>query len=357
MAITTYVYPPAGNLTLADHATETTQLLNKTALQLLDDAVSTTGSAVPAKGYQVTGTDGTNARALKTDSSGELQIDVLSSALPSGAATETTLDAVKTSVETIDDGMFSSGASVGATPKAMLMGASSGVNVRFVRSDSSGNLYSLAMGTDGGTNRQLLTDANGELQVDVLSSALPSGASTEATLGSVKTAVELIDDGVATTGSAVPAKGMQVTGTDGTNARALKTDTDGELQVDAKQSGTWTVQPGNTANTTAWLTTQAGRSVVARLRNDYSSVNVTTSAYVQLTASTASAITKLEIFDSSGSVLVLATGAAASEIDLLYIMPGGNGMVEVTVAASTRLSIKAIDTNATSGQIVINCYS
>lgn len=55
-----------------------------TALQLIDDGVATTGSAVPAKGMQATGTDGTNARALKTDSGGELQIDVLT--LPALAA-------------------------------------------------------------------------------------------------------------------------------------------------------------------------------------------------------------------------------------------------------------------------------
>lgn len=55
-----------------------------TALQLIDDAVSTTGSAITTKGLAAAGTDGTNARILKTDSSGELQIDVLT--LPALAA-------------------------------------------------------------------------------------------------------------------------------------------------------------------------------------------------------------------------------------------------------------------------------
>jgi hypothetical protein len=56
-----------------------------TALQLLDDTVATTGSAVTAKGILAAGTDGTNARALKTDTSGELQVDVLT--LPGVAGT------------------------------------------------------------------------------------------------------------------------------------------------------------------------------------------------------------------------------------------------------------------------------
>lgn len=81
--------------------------------------------------------------------------------------------------------------------------------------------------------------------------------------GSALTALQLIDDGIATTASAITTKGMAAAGTDGTNARILKTDTNGELQVDVltmpttavSQSGTWTVQPGNTANTTPWLVT------------------------------------------------------------------------------------------------------
>lgn len=48
-----------------------------TSLQLIDDAVATTGSAITAKGLAACGTDGTNARVLKTDASGELQVDVL----------------------------------------------------------------------------------------------------------------------------------------------------------------------------------------------------------------------------------------------------------------------------------------
>jgi hypothetical protein len=98
-------------------------------------------------------------------------------------------------------------------------------------------------------------------------------------------------------------------------------------------------------------------SVVDKLRHDYSSVNVTTGAYVQLIASTTGTIRKLEIFDSSGRTLVLATGAAASEVDLLYITPGGNGTITVTIASGTRLSIKAVSANATAGELVLNTYN
>lgn len=43
----------------------------------ISPSMSTIGSAVPSSGSFVAGTDGTNARGLKTDASGELQVDVL----------------------------------------------------------------------------------------------------------------------------------------------------------------------------------------------------------------------------------------------------------------------------------------
>ena len=67
-----------GTISTSGLATEAKQDTQITSLQLLDDAISTTGSAVPAKSCQASGTDGTNARVLKTDSAGELQADILS---------------------------------------------------------------------------------------------------------------------------------------------------------------------------------------------------------------------------------------------------------------------------------------
>ncbi len=68
--------------------------------------------------------------------------------------------------------------------------------------------------------------------VSASSLPLPSGAATETTLASLLTSSQLIDDMIATLGSAIPAKASLVAGSDGTNARALKTDANGELQID-----------------------------------------------------------------------------------------------------------------------------
>lgn len=85
----------------------------------------------------------------------------------------------------------------------------------------------------------------------------------------------------------------------------------------------------------------------------YSSTPVTTSAYTQLVASTSAAITHLSIFDSSGQAMILATGAAASEVVKLYIPPGG-GEFDLAIPTSTRISIKALTADASSGYNLLN---
>lgn len=76
-----------------------------TALQLLDDAVATDASASPSKGFMVAGHDGTNARRVAVDSSGHPQVDVLSSALPSGAATESKQDTLIGHVDGVESSL------------------------------------------------------------------------------------------------------------------------------------------------------------------------------------------------------------------------------------------------------------
>ena len=130
------------------------------------------------------------------------------------------------------------------------------------------------------------------------------------------------------------------------------------FSVNAVQSGTWTVQPGNTANTTAWLVSQPGRLTAnTSAYNDYTGTSVTTAAYVQLIASTSSATGEIEIFDSSGQGMILAIGAAASEVDQIYIFPGGNGRVPLKIPVSSRVSIKAKTATASVGYIMINFYA
>ena len=98
------------------------------------------------------------------------------------------------------------------------------------------------------------------------------------------------------------------------------------------------------------------RVAFTKVRNVYSSTNVTTSAWVQLVAVTANPTTSLEIFDSSGQTLQLGVGASGSEVGQLYIYPGGNGVILEGIAKGSRVSIKAVSGTANSGEIDINFY-
>jgi hypothetical protein len=93
------------------------------------------------------------------------------------------------------------------------------------------------------------------------------------------------------------------------------------------------------------------------VRNDYSSVNVTTGAWVQLIASTASAVNQIFVFDSSGQTMELGVGPAASEARVSIIVPGGNGDIPLAIPASSRVSVRAISATASVGEIDINLYS
>lgn len=139
-----------------------------------------------------------------------------------------------------------------------------------------------------------------------------------------------------TPGSAVPARAVQIGGSDGTNLRALSVDTSGNLNV----------------NTTS----SSGRTSIVLARNDYTTTNVTTAAYVQLVASTSDVINQLYIFDSSGQTLFLAVGAAASEVNKAYIVPGGNGILNLTIPAGSRISIKAVSATASAGELSISFF-
>lgn len=99
-----------------------------------------------------------------------------------------------------------------------------------------------------------------------------------------------------------------------------------------------------------------GLSVIDFALNDNSSTNITTGAYVELIASTSGTTKEIEILDTGGRFFYLATGAAASETDLLLIPPGGNGRIPVEIASGTRISIKAIDGTANAGFTGVNLY-
>lgn len=135
------------------------------ALQLLDDTVATTASAIPGKGFAISGTDGTNARVVKVDSSGELQVDVLTlpnvtigAAIPAGTNNIGDVD-----VLTVPTDPFGANSDAAATA-----GSTGSMQAKFrlmtSQLDSIKTAVELLDNTVGGS----------ELQVDIVG-ALPAG--------------------------------------------------------------------------------------------------------------------------------------------------------------------------------------
>ena len=124
------------------------------------------------------------------------------------------------------------------------------------------------------TATRLLVDPSGVTSpVSAASLPLPSGASTSANQSTEITSLQLLDDVVATAGSAALTKGNQVAGTDGTNARILSTNSSGHINiadggnsitvdgtVAATQSGTW-----NITNVSGTVSLPTGASTEATL--------------------------------------------------------------------------------------------
>lgn len=81
----------------------------------------------------------------------------------------------------------------------------------------------------------------------------------------------------------------------------------------------------------------------------YAGTNVTTSAYVELVASSPITVSRVQICDTSTKVLKIASGATSSEKDLFTVQVSGCVVVPYYLPAGTRLSIKAVDATASSG--------
>lgn len=334
------------------------------------------GAAIPAEATMVGGTDGGTLRAVAVNATGQVQVDQLST-----LATQATLSALNGKFGALGQAAMAGSAPVviasdqstlpvsaaslplptGAATEATLSAASAKLPATLGQKAMAASL-AVAIASDQST-----------LPVSAASLPLPSGAATEATLSAASAKLP------ATLGAHAVAASLSVTVAPDQGAIPVS-DNGGSLTVDGSVSASNFPATVNTDYGTPGASTvrvaamlgvgtaavsasnpvpsyAKGRSVVTFVRNDYSSVNVTTAAYVELIASTGSEINQLEIFDSSGETLKLALGAAASEVDLLLVTPGGNGIIPVNIPAGTRVSIRAVSATASVGEIDINCYS
>lgn len=162
--------------------TETNSGSIKTSVELIDDTVYTDGAGTVTKGIAILGQDGTNPQAIKTDASGELQVDVLT--MPTTTVTATDLDIrnlANTDVVT---------AELSATDNAVLDAIAA--SVAAIDTDAT----TIIGHVDGietliGTTNSSLTTIDG--RVDGL----------ETSNSAIQTSVELMDDTVTAQGTAL----------------------------------------------------------------------------------------------------------------------------------------------------------
>lgn len=264
-----------------------------------------TGSPVPADAAFVGGTDGTNLRGIKTDSGGELQIDVLSSALPSGAATAAKQPALGT-------------AGTASADVITVQGIASMTPLQIADNGGSITVDGTVAATQSGTWN--ITNISGTV-------SLPTGAATESTLSTLNGKFN------ANYGAA---SGAVRTASQIGNATAV-------ADFDAGAVSAQTLRVSG-----------ASRTYSDSVNKDYSGGSVTTAAWTQLIASTAAAINLVCITDTSGQVMELGTGGAGVESRVFLIAQGWSGCIPLRIAASTRVAVKAVTATASTGYLTIS---
>jgi hypothetical protein len=362
---------------------------------LTEPATAADGGALPAVQKVIAGYDGANTQVIHTDVDGDLQIDVLSSALPTGAATSAnqTNGSQLTQIHNAVSGFT---ANVDSTQRVWTFAFLGDSNGNGISSQVSGGKQPLDVGVVVSgvqidprdvTLASVPIDPRdiralpGTDKIQIFGAATGLTAYVDTTLR-VWTAAFLVDSvgngissqvsgtqrpldvGVNVAGVQVDPRDVRVfTGTDkiqrvdGAGNVAPAGDVAARKVFVQPTDGTDNQDYTSAGEAKVSVTTQLGSSVVTTHRRDYSSSSVTTGAWVELVASLSAQVNKLDIFDSSGETLELGTGAAASETRLILVTPGGNGLLPVQIASGTRVSLRAVSATANTGEIVLNFLS
>lgn len=116
----------------------------------------------------------------------------------------------------------------------------------------------------------------------------------------------------------------------------------GTFAVQAAQSGSWTVQPGNTANTTAWLVTGTGGTFPATQSGTWNITNVSGTVSLPTGAATAanqsSQITQETAINTAlGTTASAACGTATGTCDITALIKFLNTAATASTPAGTNL--------------------
>jgi hypothetical protein len=273
-----------------------------------------TGAAATANPVQIGGTDGTNVRTISTDTSGRPNVNINGtptvsiSGTPAVTVTSGTITVGNSSLTVV--GAAASGAAAAGNP--VLMAGSDGSNARTLRTDTSGNLDVNIQGTPAVTVSSGTVTVSGTVAVSALSGT-----------------VTVIGD--AASGSAVAGNPVLIAGSDGTNARSIKTDTSGNVAVNVQNSvavssvsGTVNIASGTG---TAISTDASGHLFVVGSRGAGQSINTSP---VLVGGQTPGNLVAILQTDASGNQIAVGPVAVGSVITQNPVVIGGvlpSGMV------------------------------
>ena len=103
------------------------------------------------------------------------------------------------------------------------------------------------------------------------------------------------------------------------------------------------------------------RPPVDTLTLDFETTPVTTSAWVEVSSATNEPCSGIEIYNPALSALQISTGAGGDEDNHILpytILPGGSSIfLAFGIKKASRVSIKALDDNATVGTFIMNLFA
>ena len=331
-----------------------------------------TGSAVPTQATQVGGSDGANLRALSVDATGNLNVNNISGtvSLPTGAATSANQTNGTQQTQLVQGGNTAAVSSSGEL--SVIQSSSARLNAT-VSQSTAGNLNAAVIGTGtaGSPSLGILTvqgagalgtainingntaagsgASTGLLTVQGNASGTPIPISGTVTASGTVAATQSGTWNITNISGTVSLPTGAATAANQTNASQKTQIVDGSGNVIASTSNALNVNVNNSIAQTIKGTVIANSPI----QNVYSSTNITTSAYVQLVASTSNTINTLHIFDSSGQAMILGIGGAGSEVTTLYVPPGGDTYT-LNIPSGSRLAYKALTATANSGYLLMS---
>jgi hypothetical protein len=274
------------------------------------------------------------------DGSGVTQpISAVALPLPSGASTETTLSSIDTKTPALGQAL-----AVASVPVVL----------------TAAQIATLTPQTDALTDTQLRATA---VPVSVSSSALPTGAATEATLSSLNAKVTAVNTGaVVVSSSALPSGAATETTLAGIRTRQDVVDfgaTTTAQRVAANLGVAGVAVSASNPVPVSRLGTAAIQLVSSSQRPyiiDMASVNISTS-YTQVIASTGSAINSIQVQNQGAVPILIAVGAAASEV-VYYIAAAGHdsSQVALNIPSGSRIAIRSQTGTITANYFILQTF-